>query len=204
MPRQDVDLRIDTSEVVTLAEELSKSLTGEQFDRLMYRTLKETGAKVKTETKRAVVQDYAVTQGWVASRLKKPQLSGGGGHWTCIIPMSGKRGVIGETFSASGGRSGARRLKSGKRQHLKMRAHILRGQRSELPAKMEHQGGNPPFMAGGVGFTRTTKHRFPIARVVGLALPQMPINKSKPKVEAAILKTMRERLEHNFQYMFGK
>lgn len=204
MPRIGFDLRIDTTEVQELARRLGESLTGEQLDRLMYRTLKESARKVKTETKRVVVQDYAVTQGWVASGIKEPRMGGGGGQWSCIIPLDSKRGVIGGTFHASGGRFGKRILKSGKRQHLKLRAQILRGQRSTLPDKMDHQGGNPPFMAGGVAFTRTTNKRLPIARVVGLGVPQMPINKSKPKVEAAMLKYMTERLEHNFQYMFGK
>ena len=198
MPRVGLDLKVDTSEAMALAEKLGASLSGEQLDRLMYRTLKETARKVRTETKRAVVQDYAVTQGFVAAGIKEPRMGGGGGRWSCIIPMDGKRGVIGQTFHASGGK----RSKRG--SHLKLRATILRGQRSELPAKMEHQGGNPPFMAGGVAFTRTTKQRLPIARVVGLGVPQMPINESRPKVEAAIQKYMIERLEHNFQHMFGK
>ena len=202
MPRVGLDLKINTDEVVAIAERLSRSLTGEQFDRLMYRTLNEASRKVRTETKQAVSQDYAVTQAWAAAHMLGTQLSGGGGHWTCIIPMSGKRGVIGGTFAASGGRLD-RRSKKVKR-HLTMRAEILRGKKSILPDKMEHQGGNPPFMAGKVGFTRTTKKRFPIARVVGLALPQMPINQSRPKIEASMVKYMTERLEHNFQHMFGK
>lgn len=204
MPRVGFNLKVDTSEVVEIADRLSENLSGEQIDRLMYRTLKETARKVKTETKRAVVQDYAVTQGWVASGLKEPKMGGGGGRWSCIIPMDSKRGVIGQTFHASGGRIGNRVLKSGKRQHLKLRTMIIRGQRSTLPDKMDNQGGNPPFMAKGIAFTRTTNQRFPIARVVGLGVPQMPINKSLPKVEKAILKYMTERLEHNFQYLFGK
>ena len=204
MPRVGFDLKINTSEVMAIADRLSENLSEAQMDRLMYRTLKEAARKVRTETKRAVVQDYAVTQGFVASGIKEPRMGGGGGRWSCIIPMDSKRGVIGQTFHASGGRFGKRVLKSGKKQHLKLRAQIIRGQRSVLPDKMEHQGGNPPFMAGKVAFTRTTKHRFPIARVVGLSVPQMPINKSEPKVEAAIVKYMTERLEHNFQHLFGK
>lgn len=204
MPRELLNLRVDTSEVVNLANTLSESLTGEQMDRMMYRTLKEAARKVKTETARAVVQDYAVTQAFVRSGLKEPKMGGSGGHWSCIIPMDSKRGIIGDTFSASGGRLGKRVLKSGKRQHLKLRAHILRAQRSELPDKMEHQGGNPPFMAGGIAFTRTTKKAYPIARVVGLGVPQMPINESRQKVEHAIVKYMTERLIHNFEHMFGK
>lgn len=202
MPREGFNLRIDTSQVVALAERLHESLSDEQFDRLMYRTLNEASRKVRTETKRAVSADYVVTQSWVAAHLLATKLSGGGGHWTCIIPMSGKRGVIGGTFPASGGRADRRYKK--RKVHLTMRAQILRGQTSTMPDKMDHQGGNPPFMAKGVGFTRTTKNRFPIARVVGLALPQMPINKSRPKVEAAMIKYMTERLEHNFTILFGK
>jgi len=202
--RVGVDLKIDTSEAVAIADMLSDRLSGEQLDRLMYRTLNETAKKVRTETKRVVVQDYAVTQAWVAAGIKNPKMGGGGGRWSCIIPMDSKRGVIGQTFSASGGHLDRRSLRGGRRVPLKLRAQILRGKRSELPDKMAHQGGNPPFMAGGVAFTRTTGNRLPIARVVGLGVPQMPINKSLPKVEAAIVKYMTERLVHNFQHMFMK
>ena len=39
--------------------------------------------------------------------------------------------------------------------------------------------------------------------IVDIAMPQMPLNKSKPMVEQAIMETMVKRLTHNLEHMFG-
>ena len=72
-----------------------------------------------------------------------------------------------------------------------------------MPAKMEHQGGQPPFMIGKVAFTRKYANKsHPIVHVVGLGVPQMPINKSREDVEKAIRKVVETRLVHHFEVLF--
>ena len=68
---------------------------------------------------------------------------------------------------------------------------------------MKNQGGQPPFMSGGVAFTRKTAARLPIVRVVGLAVPQMPLNRSAEETQDQILDLTARRLEHNFYFMLG-
>lgn len=189
-------LWIDTSEVQGTVDMMRGKLSPENFQALMYRTLKEVGNRAKTPIKRAVASEYEVTQGWVSSAMGSPRMSVGDGV-QCIIPVDGTRGTIGREFSASGGRKGKRGYA------LKMRAHIVKGQTSILPEKMSHQGGNPPFMVNSIGMTRKTKARYPLARVVGLAVPQMPINRAKPEVQQAIIELLEKRMIHNLEHMFG-
>lgn len=189
-----VYLDVDMSDVQRTINLLRGILTREQFERLMYRTFGEAGRKSKTLIAREVVQDYAVTQAWVRSQIQGYRLSfGGAAPVTCVIPLSGHKGSIGGRFRARGGRRGVR-----------ITASIVTAGQSTLPDKMENQGDNPPFMVHGVAFTRRTHNRFPIVRVVGLGVPQMPLNRSSGDVQDALLEYIGNRLEHNFMFMFGK
>lgn len=185
-------LNVDMSDVQRTINLMRGVLKREQFERLIHRTFNEVGNRSRTIIAREVTQDYAVTQAWVRSQVERYQLQmGGAAGVTCIIPIRGHKGTIGGRFSATWRRYGA------------LRARIVRGGISTLPATMDNQGGNPPFMAGGVAFTRRTAARLPIVRVVGLGVPQMPLNRSADDIQESILQVAGDRLEHNFMYMFG-
>ena len=186
-------LDVDMSEVQQTINLMRGILTRQQFEQLMHRTFREVGNRSRTLISREVVQDYAVTRTWVRSQIGNYRLTMGGfSGVTCTIPLSGHKGSIGGRFSANWVRGG------------RMTASIIRGSISTLPTVMKNQGGNPPFMANGVGFTRRTKARLPIVRVVGLGVPQMPLNRSADDVQDRILEIAGQRLEHNFLFMFGK
>ncbi|MBR6710352.1 MAG: hypothetical protein IKI81_02360 [Selenomonadaceae bacterium] len=185
-----VYLQVDLSSVMSTMALMEKILSKSNFNKLMYRTFKEVAQKSKTLIAREVVKEYAVTQGWVKSAVQKYHLSTGGGGVKCVIPLRGNQGSIGGTFHASWSRGGP------------MTAKILKGASSTLPSVMSHQGGNPPFMAMGVGFTRRTRKRLPIVHISGLAAPQMPMNRAAEAVEEALLDYVEERLDHNFEYLF--
>ena len=185
---------VDMSELESTIEHLRLVLTRDQFEKVMYRTFGEVGRRSKTMIGREVVQDYAVTQQWVKSQIGSYQLSFGGEFpVTCKIPLKGHKGSIGGRFALS---SPARSRRQGR-----VRARIVRAGVSTMPQRMDNQGGNPPFVANGVAFTRRTKARFPIVRVVGLGVPQMPLNRSEEKVKDALLDYAGQRLEHHFQRM---
>ena len=180
------------SDVKATFDLLQGILTREQFEKLMFRTFREVGQKSKKMISDEVRKEYEAPAGWVKSNIKHFRLTFGGGFpVTCIIPISSTKGIIGKTFKLSG-------------RKRKISAKIVKGGVSTLPPKMENQGGNPPFVAKGMAFTRRTKKRFPIVRVAALAVPQMPMNRSKPGVTSALLEYTQQRLEHNFMYMFGR
>ena len=190
----DTSIYVDMSDLQSKIEHLRLVLTKEQFEKVMYRTFGEVGRRAKTLIAKEVVQDYAVTQKWVKDNTGSYQLSMGGAFpVTCTIPLKGHKGSIGGRFALS---SPVRSRREGR-----VRARIVRDQVSTLPQRMENQGGNPPFVAEGVAFTRRTKARLPIVRVVGLGVPQMPLNRSEEKVQDALLDYAGQRLEHHFQRM---
>ena len=195
-------LYIDISELDDTIKFMKDVLEPDKFESFMYRTIKEVGKKVETLTPKAVQKEYEVTQRWVKGAMEKPQMSVGDGV-QCIIPINGERGDIGDPFKASGGHRSKRGYK------LKLRAHIVKGQRSTLPEKMSHQGGQPPWInselaKGKHAFTRLTKERLPIAKVVGLGVPQMPLNRSKAEIQQKTIEYMKQRLEHNFDRLFSR
>ena len=86
---------------------------------------------------------------------------------------------------------------------------MVKGQRRTMPSQMSHQGGNPPFRnlgssLGGLTFTRTTDDRLPIARVAGIGVPQMPLNRSEDDVQTDIMDMLMKRLEHEHERLIAK
>ena len=189
-------LYVDMSDLKTKLEWMKSVLNKDQFEKLMYRTFAETGRRAKTLVAKEVQQDYVVTQQWVKSQIGSYKLQFGGEFpVTCTIPLKGVKGSIGGRFPLS---SPARSRKQGV-----VRSSIVKGQVSTLPSHMTNQGGNPPFVVNGVAFTRRTAERYPIVRVVGLGVPQMPLNRSQEKVEDSILEYTERRLDHHFARMLS-
>lgn len=183
---------VDMSDVGATMEYMRGVLTQENFEKLMYRTFGEVGRKSKTLIAKEVRKEYEAPYGWVLGQIQHFGLTFGGAFpVTCTIPISSAKGVIGPRFKLSG-------------RKRKISARIVKGAVSVLPRHMPAQGGNPPFVVGGTAFTRRTKARFPIVRVVGLAVPQMPMNRAATGVQTELLNYTAERLEHNFAYMFGR
>lgn len=195
-------LYIDMSEVGDVMERMRNVLTRENFERLMYRTFGEVGRRSKTMITNEVRKEYEAPAGWVRGQIRNYKLSFGGAFpVTCTIPISSTKGVIGQRFKARQYRGSPRGMRG---MRGRIGARIVKGQLSMLPQAMRAQGGNAPFMVGGVAFTRRTPARFPIVRVVGLAVPQMPMNRAATGVQTELLNYTAERLEHNFAHMFGR
>lgn len=183
---------VDMSDVAAKIEFARAALRQKQFEALMHRTFAEVGRKSKSLIAKEVQKDYQVTQSWVRSQIKGYRLGfGGAAAVTCVIPISGHKGIVGGRFKARGLRNG------------RISANIVKTGRSRLPSRMNNQGGNPPFMAKGLAFTRRTKARLPIVCVAALAVPQMPMNRSDTKVQEALLDFAGKRLDHNFMHMFA-
>lgn len=203
-------LYIDVSDVVQTMEKLSLIMRQDNFQEMMRRTFVDAGRKVKTIIRQEVPKEYQVTAGWAGKHVGSMQLQSLG----VVIPLKGARGSDGGTFKATGGqyavkastvhmKDGTVRSRKASWRSRKIKVGLVRGTMSQLPATMDHQGGQPPFMRGGVVFTRKTKKRYPIVSVVGLGLPQMPINRSEESVQKQISEYTMKRLEHHFYQLFG-
>jgi len=192
-------LYIDLSHLTETIGTMKHAMSTTAFEEMMRRTFNDAGKKVKTIVKKEAQKQYQVKQDWVADHIgwPKPQ---GAGHIGVVIPIKGTRGSIGGTFAL---KNPPGRPARGKRR--KINAKIVKGQTTTLPQTMDHQGGQPPFVAKGVVFTRKYKGKpKPIVHVVGLGVPQMPINRSEEGVQREIEAVIEKRLNHHFQRLFGK
>lgn len=201
-----VYLEIDASELNGEIAYLRSVLTPEQVDTVMNRVFRRTGSHVRQILKKDLPKEYHVKAGEVGAAVGNARVSGGGGIGVgCTIPIKGARKSIGGSFSASGGAHGWNALRGKK---YKVKSRIVRAQQSKLPDRMTSYGGEPPFRnlgstLGGVAFTRAGKDRLPIMKVSGIAVPQMPMNRSKEDVQEDIVNYMRGRIEHEFQHLIA-
>ncbi len=200
MSRGQSTLYIDVSDLQKKVEGMKLTLSEAGAKRMLRDTISNTGRKVKSIIRQEVPKKYEAKPSWVGSQIGKAR-NGGAGDLSAVIPIHGARGVAGARFPAKGGIKGR-----GARASVK----LLKGQYSDLPPKMAHQGNNPPFRnpksdkLGGVVFTRRTSKPKPIVRVAGLSVPQMPMNKSKEDVTKDIYEYMEKELDRNFKRMLDK
>lgn len=198
---------IDISSLDGMISAMRKELTDKQMRTMMYRVYKRTGGTVKKILKTEIPREYEVKANYVGSHVGNPVMRSGAGDVGCVIPIRGTRGAIGGTYSASGGRHGWQSLRSGR---YRIKAKIVKGQQSTFPELMGRQGWQPPFRnfsaakLNNVAYTRIGKNRLPIRRVVGLAVPQMPLNRSREDVQDAIIETMKKNLDHEYKYITGQ
>lgn len=195
-----VTLEIDASELSGEIDRLRSIMKPERFDRVMYGIFSRTGGHVRKILKKDLPPHYYVKAGEIMSAVKSPKLSIGGGGTGCVIPITAPKKSIGGGFSASGGAHGW----NSKKRKYKVKARIIKAGQSTLPDIMSTYGGQPPFRnlgsrLGKLTFTRAGASRLPIMKVSGIAVPQMPMNLSKPEVQKDILDYMERRIEHEFQ-----
>lgn len=207
-----VIIEVDTSEATALMHRLASVMAPDKAHELFRRTLVEVGKKVKTFSIDIFPDEYVMKPGWIGSAVKAMQIIGTD---EVRVPIKNARGSIGGIFPASGGAyrvqgttvhmaDGTTRQRKAHIRTRAIRAHIVTSGVSTLPSRMPSwQGGQPPFMMGGIAMTRSGTSRFPIHRVVGLAVPQPPVDRSRGEFEEKIQSYMMERLEHNFWQLFG-
>lgn len=207
MARGQSTLYIDVSDLQKVVDDMKLVLSEEGAKRMLRDTISNTGRKVKSIIGQEVPKKYEAKRNWVTSQVGKPQ-NGGAGDLSAIIPINGVRGIDGGRFPATGGTSWAHPSSGGKaaRRERRIRVKILKGKANALPETLPHQGGQPPFRnvsskLGSVVFTRKTNKPYPIARVAGLSVPQMPMNKSKEEITKDIYDYMEKELERNFARM---
>ena len=204
MPQPILELTADVSELEDEIAFLRKTMKPEVFDRAMYGIFQRTARHVSSILKKDLPPNYYVKPSEITAVVKDPDLSMSGGSVGCIIPLKDKQKNIGTGFAATGYRRGWNSLKG----KYKIRASIVKAGKSELPGNMDNQGGMPPFRnmpskLGKLTFTRKGKARLPIARVSGIAIPQMPMIRSRAQVEADIDKYLAERIEARFNALIA-
>ena len=208
-----ISLQIDATEMMHDLDHFRSQMSQDQFERAMASVFRRVPGHVRKILKQDIPKKYQPKKSDIGAAIRGAQISSGfGGNLGCVIPVVGKRLGIGTGFKATGGASGWNNVRTSKgRKRIKkykIRAKIVTSGISTLPDQMSSYGGQPPFRnlsAKKPGFkkntwTRAGKARYPLMRVVGIAVPQMPLNRSKPDVQNDIATYMQERVRHECEH----
>lgn len=198
MAELGLDLTIDISEVETEIEKLKSVMTPDQFHRAMYGIFKREGSHIKTILGKDIPLQYKVKSTEVRETVGTPTVTTSEGTTGCIIPVKGKRRGVGTKYSAKGALHGWETLRRG---HYDITAKILTERESKLPFDIKGKAPfrNMPSKLNKQAFYRTSRERFPIKPVMGIAIPQMPINRSEEDVQSDIVEHLKGRIEARFQ-----
>lgn len=197
-------ITIDASDLQEKINLLKANMTQSKFEQAMYGIFQRTGRHVAQILRTDLPQQYEVKPGDISAAVKSPKLSVGGGSVGCSIPIRAIRGKIGSQYRASGGAHGWRSLT----RKYRVKARIIKGAQSTLPEKWH--SGYPPFRnlgssLGGLTFARSSRERGPILKITGIAIPQMPTNRSEPSVQSDIKDYLEKQMEQRFYaLMLGK
>ena len=198
-----VYLEIDASDLSSEIERLESVMQPKQFENAMYGIFKRTTRHVRMILKKDLPKQYRVKSSEIQAAVSTGTVVRSPGMGVgCTIPVRGPRGDIGGKYKAFGGARGWESL----HKKYRVRARIVKSGTSVLPGRMPgNYGGNPPFRnlaapsLHGLAFTRKTKERFPIMKVTGIAIPQMPPNRSEPDVQGDIKDYMQRQIEQRFR-----
>ena len=189
-------IEIDASDVKAKLTLLQAACKPERYERALYRIYNRTGGHVRKILKQDLPRDYSISASKVGKAVQNAQIIGNG----CIIPVRDKRGDIGTKgqYKASGGAKGWESL----HRRYRVKARILKIKQSTLPERV--MAGYPPFRnlsapkLNKLTFARSSKERGPLLKAVGIAIPQMPMNRSMDNVQGDIEKYLRQQIEHEF------
>ena len=192
--RMDGLIYIDATEVLAMTEKMRDVLSADNFNKVMARTYKRVAGGVGTILSSELPKKYEVKAGAVGAAVGKPQIEG----ITCRIPIKGTRWHIGGQFKVVGARGRPR-----KGAPLVVRARIVKSGVSTLPKNLpEWEFGQPVFLINKVAFARRFKHsKKPIMPVVGIGIPQMPLNRSREDFMAELKTRLEKELTHQFDWM---
>lgn len=202
-------LEVDATDLLKESRRLALVMTPEQMNTAMRRVYRRTGGHVRKVLKKDLPRQYNVKAGEVGKAVRNAQVQSSGTGIGCIIPVVGVRKSIGgkgktNGFPASGGAHGWKI-----RRKYKVKSKIVRSNVSVLPYHVPSYGGMPPFRnlsapdLHGVTFTREGKERFPIKKVSGIAIPQMPTNRSADDVQNDIRVYLQDRIDHEIRFIIG-
>lgn len=220
MANPTIYLEIDASELDAEIIRLQAVMKPERFNQVMFNIFQRTVGHVRKILQQDLPKEYHVTPARIGKAVKSPKMTSGMGGVGCTIPIRDTRGSIGGMYTASGGARGWDSV----RKKYRVKARIVKSSVSTLPENMDSYGGMKPFRnlgprlkiklsneqwkelggrpkskLSGLTFTRAGKPRGPILKVSGIAIPQMPMNRSQEDVQRDILDYMKARIEHEFQ-----
>ena len=209
----DKVITIDATDTEKMISFLQTRMKPAQFNRAMYGVFNRATGFVRKTAKQDIPKHYAVPKNEVGAAVKKGRVQFGSlTNMGCTIPIEGERRDFGgkHGYASWGGARGFAAV----RKPYRITAQIYAGQRSSLPFPNmpAKDGGYPPFRNTSSGsrggklpaekvFTRAAgagwpPNNLPVNKVVGPAIPQMPLNKAEPDMQKDIAVYVSKALLH--------
>lgn len=223
-------LNIDMSDVYEKLNEMKQVVGEKNAAKILYWTVKDSARHIRAKLSPILRKEYQSRAMTIRRSIGKAIMTG---KMSCVIPIENTRNIIGgDDFPLDGSTTrvvkgnerrrkkaieAGRRPKPGKK--YKIRAKILKKGVSTMPNVMpgagrSSYGDQPPFLmpvkskTGPTGkhivMTRKGKEKLPIIRVVGIGVPQMPLNRSRAAVEDDIADYAMDRLVHHYEVVLKK
>lgn len=223
-------LNIDMSDVYEKLNEMKQVVGEKNAAKILYWTVKDSAGHIRAKLSPILRKEYQSRAMTIRRSIGKAIMTG---EMSCVIPIENTRNIIGGSdFPLDGsttrvvkGNATRRKkaLEAGKKpkpgKKYKIRAKILKKGVSTMPdimpgAGRSSYGDQPPFLmpvkskSGPTGkhivMTRKGKARLPIISVVGIGVPQMPLNRSRAAVEDDIADFAMDRLVHHYEVVLKK
>lgn len=223
-------LNIDMSDVYEKLNEMKQVVGEKNAAKILYWTVKDSARHIRAKLSPILRKEYQSRAMTIRGSIGQAKINGA---MSCVIPIENARNIIGGSdFPLDGsttrvvkGNATRRKkaLEAGKKpkpgKKYKIRAKILKKGVSTMPDVMpgagrSSYGDQPPFLmlvkskAGPTGkyivMTRKGKAKLPIIRVVGIGVPQMPLNRSRAAVEDDIADFAMDRLVHHYEAVLKK
>ena len=191
-----ITITLDASDLNSKLLALKAALQPGKVEVAMHRVMKRIPGRARVILKQDIPIHYFAAPGDIGAAVKAAQISG----MSCTIPIAQARKSIGGGFGASGGARGWASL----HKKYSIKARIVKSGSSTLPGKMK--GGQPPFRnlsCGGLTFTRMSKARLPILKIMGIAIPQMPTNRAEGEVQSDLMEYIMELVDHEISWLIS-
>nr|DAH95616.1 MAG TPA: minor tail protein [Caudoviricetes sp.] len=223
-------LNIDMSDVYKKLNEMKQVVGEKNAAKILYWTVKDSARHIRAKLSPILRKEYQSRAMTIRRSIGEAIMTG---EMSCVIPIENARNIIGgDDFPLDGsttrvvkGNATRRKkaIEAGKKpkpgKKYKIRAKILKKGVSTMPPVMpgagrSSYGDQPPFLmpvkskSGPTGkhivMTRKGKEKLPIIRVVGIGVPQMPLNRSRAAVEDDIADFAMDRLVHHYEAVLKK
>ena len=223
-------LNIDMSDVYEKLNEMKQVVGEKNAAKILYWTVKDSARHIRAKLSPILRKEYQSRAMTIRRSIGEAIMTG---EMSCVIPIENTRNIIGgDDFPLDGSttrvvkgneRRRKKAIEAGKKpkpgKKYKIRAKILKKGVSTMPDVMpgagrSSYGDQPPFLmpvkskSGPTGkhivMTRKGKARLPIISVVGIGVPQMPLNRSRAAVEDDIADFAMDRLVHHYEAVLKK
>lgn len=217
LPNGKAYLELDMGDVREKTQELAGILDTDTFQKAMRTTIYETSKHVKTIVKKRIREEYRVGEKPILQSLGSPQITVGATEISCLIPVRRNRGIISTGSMSSGcymalkrgpsakvlvaGNSMLPHSKGKRRIHFYVPSGTLKGHVMVRHEDGKHWKGKRRDENGNV--TGKISRVGSISHGVGIAVPQMPMNRSAEAIQNDAAEYMLKRLDHYIGVALG-